>query len=155
MRDVDRPTIDAVMMETAELWAQRSTCPKKAVGSVLATPQGRVLATGYNGALSGAPHCTEVGCDLNGDGDCVRTIHSEANVIALAARYGVPTQGMHLFVTHLPCYNCMKLLAVAGIQTIVYKHARPKDDTWLRTMEIAQQSRITLIQNSAARNEKV
>ena len=47
---------------------QRSTCVKGKVGAI-AMREGRIVATGYNGAPSGEPHCTDVGCDVV-DGCC-------------------------------------------------------------------------------------
>ena len=39
----------------------RSTCLRRKVGAV-AVADARILATGYNGAPSGVPHCLDVGC---------------------------------------------------------------------------------------------
>ena len=47
-----RPSIDEAMLQTAAVWAQRSTCSRLAVGAVLAR-EDRVLSTGYNGAPAG------------------------------------------------------------------------------------------------------
>ena len=40
------------MMDTAILWSKESYCKKRKVGSVL-SKDGRILATGYNGTISG------------------------------------------------------------------------------------------------------
>ena len=48
-------------MSIATLVAERSTCLRRKVGAV-AIRNSRILATGYNGAPSGIPHCLDVGC---------------------------------------------------------------------------------------------
>ena len=41
--------------------SERSTCLRRKVGAI-AVKDRRILATGYNGAPSGVPHCLETGC---------------------------------------------------------------------------------------------
>ena len=50
---------DKAMMKTAELWAEQSYCKRKKVGAVLSSNDGRNLATGYNGTISGTPNICE------------------------------------------------------------------------------------------------
>ncbi|WP_430626492.1 deoxycytidylate deaminase [Sulfobacillus thermotolerans] len=75
----------------SEFVATRSTCPRRAVGAVLVRDH-RVIATGYNGAPSGEPHCLDVGCLIENN-HCVRTIHAELNALLQCARYGIATEG--------------------------------------------------------------
>ena len=105
-------------MQMAHLVATRATCDRKHVGAVI-VKDNRVLSTGYNGSLPGAPHCDTDG-HLMVDGHCVRTVHAEANAIAHAAKHGVPLDGSTLYVTASPCPTCYKLAVSAGIQRIVY-----------------------------------
>jgi len=53
---VTRPSVDDVLMHCAYAWAARGTCTRLQVGALFAR-DGRILATGYNGAPSGMPHC--------------------------------------------------------------------------------------------------
>jgi len=115
---VERPSRDKILMETARLFSKRSTCKVK-VGAVLAR-EGRVIATGYNGSPPGQPHCVDAGCILDNTHRCTRTIHSEINVILMAARYGISTEGTTLYCTTAPCPNCSKLLSNSGIIRVVY-----------------------------------
>jgi dCMP deaminase len=78
-----------------------------------------ILATGYNGSLSGLDHCDDVG-HLMEDGHCVRTVHAEANAIVQAARGGTRLDGAGIYVTASPCFNCFKLIANAGISKIAF-----------------------------------
>jgi dCMP deaminase len=52
--------------------------------------------------------------------DLGKFIHGEANVIAQAAKQGIPTDGASLYVTTFPCPACAKLVAVAGIKELYY-----------------------------------
>lgn len=110
-----RPSIDDVMMQTAEVWAQRSTCSRLAVGAVLARG-GRVLATAYNGAPAGQDHCVHAN-----DDPCTLSVHAEANALLWAARHGVSTEGTTLYCTHAPCLGCSGLIVNAGVQTVIYR----------------------------------
>lgn len=114
-----RPSLELTLMEVARTWSLRSTCTRRSVGCVVASPEGHTLATGYNGSAPGAPHCCDVGC-LVVDGHCVRTTHAEANAIAQAARRGVVLDGATVYVTAHPCPRCLGLLIAAGVVRVVY-----------------------------------
>ncbi|GFN22979.1 MAG: ComE operon protein 2 [Thermoanaerobacteraceae bacterium] len=106
-------------MAQAKLLASRSTCPRLQVGCVI-TRDKRVVATGYNGSVSGEVHCVDAGCKLE-DGHCIRTVHAEANALIQCARFGIATEGAELYVTHFPCLHCVKLILQAGIRHIYYE----------------------------------
>jgi dCMP deaminase len=80
----------------------------------------RVLATGYNGSVSGMPHCDDVGHDIV-NGHCKRTIHAEMNAIIQCAIHGVSSKGAIVYVTHYPCYDCAKALVNAGVLVVNYE----------------------------------
>ncbi len=109
---------DEYFMAIATEVATRSTCARKHVGAVVVR-QRMLLATGYNGSISGAEHCDDVG-HLMEDGHCVRTVHAEANAIVQAARNGVRIEGAGIYVTASPCFGCFKLIANAGIRRVVF-----------------------------------
>jgi dCMP deaminase len=52
--------------------------------------------------------------------DLGKFIHGEANVIAQAAKQGIPTDGASIYVTTFPCPACAKLIAIAGIKEVYY-----------------------------------
>ena len=116
---MNRPTKEEYLLEIAKVVAQRSTCPDLQVGCVIATPEGHILATGYNGSPKGWPHCRENNgkCLENDTGH--RVVHAEANSVAMAARYGVCLNGAIAYVTHEPCLKCEMLLIQAGVMQIV------------------------------------
>lgn len=117
---MDRIPRYSLMMEIARLIAQRATCERLRVGAVAVDGHTwRILATGYNGAPAGFPHCSEEGCLIEG-GHCIRCVHAEMNVMAQSALHGVSLDGAVLFVTAFPCARCAPALFNAGIAAIVY-----------------------------------
>lgn len=110
--------------------AERSTCPRAQVGALIVRDRS-ILASGYNGAPSGLPHCTEVGClvaesrtpDGQTEEHCARTIHAEINAIAQAAKNGVSIRDADIYVTHSPCVHCLKVLINTGMSRIFYDRA--------------------------------
>lgn len=111
-------------MDIAYLVAERSTCLRRRVGAVAVLDR-RILATGYNGAPSGVPHCLEAGCLRAQLGipsgqrhEICRGIHAEQNVIIQAAVHGISLRGAELFCTTYPCFICAKMLINCGIKRI-------------------------------------
>lgn len=118
--DSERINRDEMMMQIARIVAQRGTCLRARVGCVI-EKEGRILMTGYNGSLSGEPHCLDVGC-LMEEGHCVRTVHAEANAVARAAKLGISIDGATLHVTGWAqgiCRRCRMLVLSAGVTRIV------------------------------------
>jgi dCMP deaminase len=121
-------------MLIAKLVSTRSTCNSRPTGAVLVKDR-QILASGYNGSMPGAPHCSDqlmpdgspychrraLGiADLDKYNWC-RASHAEANAIAQAARHGVPIRGASLYVTLEPCFVCLKLLATAHIEKVYFE----------------------------------
>ena len=123
-----RPDWDTYFLQIAYSVATRSTCDRLHVGAVL-TKDRKIIASGYNGSIPGEPHCDDIGHDLV-EGHCCRTIHAEVNAIAQAASLGIATEGTTLYCTHLPCWECAKIIVAAGIKHVFYSEAyRPNPRT--------------------------
>ncbi len=105
-------------MSQSHLLALRSTCERLMVGATIVRDK-RIIAGGYNGSVSGSTHCIDEGCYVI-EGHCVRTVHAEINALLQCAKFGVPTSGADIYVTHFPCLQCSKSLIQAGIQTVFY-----------------------------------
>ena len=105
-------------MAQSHLLALRSTCTRLMVGATIVRDK-RIIAGGYNGSVSGSVHCVDEGCYVI-DGHCVRTVHAEANALLQCAKFGVPTDGADIYVTHFPCLQCTKQLIQSGIRTVYY-----------------------------------
>ena len=120
-------------MDIAYLVAERSTCLRRKVGSV-AVRDRHILATGYNGAPSGVPHCLETGCLRQKLGipsgqrhEICRGVHSEQNIIIQAAAHGISLRGAELYCTTFPCFICSKMLLNCGITKIVVAESYPDE----------------------------
>lgn len=127
-----RPTRDEYYMQIAVVTAARGTCDRAHVGAVL-VKDNRIIATGYNGSISGQEHCDDAGHILVDD-HCLRTIHAEINALLSCAKHGVSTDGAILYTTHSSCSNCYKALLQAGITEIIVK-TRYKDYGQVRDKE--------------------
>ncbi len=105
-------------MAQSHLLALRSTCTRLMVGATIVRDK-RIIAGGYNGSISGGKHCIDEGCYVI-DNHCVRTIHAEMNALLQCAKFGVPTAGSEMYVTHFPCLNCCKAIIQAGIKKMYF-----------------------------------
>jgi dCMP deaminase len=133
LEDDARPTWDHYFMAIAELAATRSTCLRRQVGAVIVRDR-RILATGYNGAPAGLPHCSEVGCLREKLGvpsgerhELCRGIHAEQNALLQSCKTGTVVAGGTIYVTATPCILCAKMLINAGIVRVVSRVAYPDD----------------------------
>lgn len=131
MTSYGRPDWDEYFLRLAELAATRSTCLRRQVGAVLVSGR-RVLATGYNGAPRGLPHCLEVGClreklqiPSGQRHEICRAIHAEQNAILQAAQYGVAVKAATLYCTNQPCAICAKLILNLDVSRLVLRDSYP------------------------------
>ncbi|MBI5249217.1 MAG: dCMP deaminase family protein [Desulfomonile tiedjei] len=127
---MNRPSWHEYFLMLAKLVSVRSTCNSRKIGAVIVRSN-RILATGYNGAVHGAPHCIDRGPDF-----CLRrsigahdadkynyclSSHAEVNAIDQAARFGIPLENAVLYCTLEPCNWCFKQLIQAGIREIYFE----------------------------------
>jgi dCMP deaminase len=146
---MNRPSWHEYFMMLAKLVSVRSTCNSRKIGAIIVR-NNRILATGYNGAVHGAPHCIDRGPDF-----CLRrsigahdadkynyclSSHAEVNAIDQAARFGTSLEGAVLYCTLEPCNWCFKQLIQAGIREIYFEEVydsknKDFDLYWRRIME--------------------
>ena len=125
---------DEYFMEMAKLAARRSTCLRRQVGAVIVQDK-HVIATGYNGAPKGIPHCAEMGgCYREQNNipsgerhELCRALHAEQNAIIQAATYAQGIDGATIYITHQPCVICAKMIINAGIERIVVNEGYPDE----------------------------
>jgi len=118
---------DEYFMSVAHLISQRATCKRAHIGAVIVRDN-NILATGYNGAPCGLPHCDDDNCliytSTHPDGtvekNCMNTIHAEINAIIQAAKHGISIKDADIYITASPCINCLKALINVGIKQIYY-----------------------------------
>ena len=131
---MNRPSWDEYFMQMAELTAQRSTCLRRQVGAIIVKEK-HIMATGYNGAPKGLPHCEELGGCLrekleipSGERhELCRALHAEQNAIIQAATLGQSIEGATIYITHQPCIICAKMIINAGISRIVIRRGYPDE----------------------------
>lgn len=136
-----RPDWNEYFMAIAKLVSTRSTCNSRPVGCVVVRNR-QILSTGYNGAVPGASHCID-NEDVNGVPYCFRRVHNitenmkqdfcvgshaEKNAVAQAAREGISVKNSALYVTVSPCFDCMKMLAVAEVKKVFYEIPYESED---------------------------
>jgi dCMP deaminase len=114
--------------------AQLSTARKKRVGAVVVKDD-RIISVGYNGTPSGWDNnCEEwkpyegvtfhvAGEDLDVYGEWhtkPEVLHAEANAITKLARSTESGEDSSMFVTHVPCIECAKLIYQSGVKEVYY-----------------------------------
>ncbi len=98
-----------LFIEIARTFSKRSTCFRLNVGAVI-TCDNRTVSCGYNGALSGQPHCDGDDCPLSESGACTRAIHAEINAIERIPTTFIYNAKLRLYVTDSPCNACAKII---------------------------------------------
>ena len=89
--------------------------PSTKVGCVIVSPDGVIVATGYNGLPRGVDDLPE---RMERPIKYIWTVHAEAAAVANAARTGVRLNGATAFVSHAPCAGCARLMINAGVSCI-------------------------------------
>jgi dCMP deaminase len=111
---MSRPSFEKIYMDLAFKLAERSTCSRLKVGTVITSTDFRkVLAVGYNGNATGLHN----GCDREEPGNC-GCLHSEENAVINCDSPRLVDK--IVFVTHLPCAQCAKRLINLGSVRKVY-----------------------------------
>jgi dCMP deaminase len=125
-----RPGWDETCMNIVQELAKRATCNYYKVGCLFLNPKKVIVASGYNGPPRKFPHCTEVGCNKDKGGRCTGA-HAELNALTFCV--GSPHQVLEnstLYITLLPCNQCMKSMAQCAVKRIVFiEYYHRKKDT--------------------------
>lgn len=109
---MNRLTRDQYFIDLVKVVAKRSTCIRRNVGCILVDQYAHIVATGYNGVPSGAPHCylepckgaySQSGTNLH---NC-KAIHAEQNAIIQCTR---PNDVVQAICTTAPCIICTRML---------------------------------------------
>lgn len=111
---MQRPTWDEYFKNLVNITSTRSSCEKLNVGCLFVRDN-RIIAQGYNGYISGCKHDA-----IMKDNHNIATIHAEQNTITDCAKRGTSSDNCTAYITHYPCFNCMKLMVSCGIHEIKY-----------------------------------
>ncbi len=121
---ISRDFFDKEILNNLKLEAEKSSDWWRRVASAV-IKNGKVLLVAHNEHLP-SPHSPYADGDPRntlhkGVGtDIATAIHSEARLIADAARQGIALDGTSLYVTIFPCSLCAKQIAFSGIKKIYY-----------------------------------
>lgn len=124
----ERPPWDLYFLQITSAVSARADCRRAQHGAVI-VKEHRIVATGYNGAPSGAGSCLDGDCPrgllsveelshLSADYSNCISLHAEQNAIAYASR--ADTQDATIYITGAPCDMCTKLIRAAGIVRLVW-----------------------------------
>jgi dCMP deaminase len=140
----------AYWMEEAFAAANDSTCmrPECRIGAV-AVLNGKVVSRGFNGPSKEFPSCAKRGfCirqKLNIQSGTQREVAycicAEQRMICDAARKAIQLKGAEVYVTHMPCATCVRLMLETGIARVFYHLDYPNQFT----MELCSQANFELI----------
>ena len=100
-----------------------SKCLRAQYGTVIISRDGRVVSTGYNGKPRGSCNdneCYRLGLPDNASKpNCC--LHSETNALLFCNPLEV--RGGTMYVSGIPCIDCMLLIMQSGIGKLVYLNA--------------------------------
>jgi dCMP deaminase len=123
-------------IELAKTAALRSEDPFVKVGCCLLRPDNSIASLGYNGAPPG------IDIDWSDrDERRKRVIHAETN----ALKNIKPQEADRMFVTLLPCGDCIKNVASYGVKQVFYIKKYDLDET---AIDLALEFGIKLIQHN-------
>lgn len=126
---MSRITRHAMYMAMARAASLRSTCHRLNVGAILLTRELHIIGLGYNGAPSGAQHCTAADtlygtpsprCLWFDPNRGCQVIHAEQNALDRVV-HPLDIPGGHLYVTHSPCRACAEKLVLARVKHVYYE----------------------------------
>ena len=114
---MNRISRHVAFMRTAEVWACRSTCMRRAIGAVMAVGN-HIVAQAYNGPAPGEEHCTGKGCAP--DNICRRAIHAEVNAINRTAQPYNRSPNRVLYTTESPCMACAARIVAERVSAVYF-----------------------------------
>lgn len=117
--------IDHAHMKAAEGYSELSYAKRLKVGAII-TKDDRVISIGYNGTPAGWDNnCEDEIRYPDTEGITLKTkpevLHAEANAIGKLARSSESGINATMYLTHSPCFDCAKLIHVAGINKVFYR----------------------------------
>ena len=118
MERPQRLTFDELFDLLAIFYTCRGTCDRLRTATIIRDKENILIGAGYNGALSGDPHCDDIGHEMV-ENHCVRTNHGEENALLncidlMRIREGTTT------IVGSPCYNCVRKILSKKIKRLRY-----------------------------------
>ena len=135
---------DYAHMVAAEGYAALSSANRLKVGAVV-EKDNRIISIGYNGTPAGWDNKCEdeiyeesqYVIDQGGPWHTMGTyryetkpevIHAEMNAIGKLAQSNESGANATMYITHAPCFDCAKLIHIAGIKKVFYRNQYRSDE---------------------------
>jgi len=118
---------DNAHMIVAETYAKLSSATRLQVGAVV-EKDNRIISIGYNGTPSGWDNNCEDFIDDYNTKTKQEVIHAEMNAIGKLAQSNESGANATMYITHAPCFDCAKLIHIAGIKKVFYRNQYRSDD---------------------------
>jgi dCMP deaminase len=112
MNQIMKEKIKKAHMEAAYAYSKASTCVRRKVGCIIVDGD-RTVSIGYNGTPPGEDNV----CEIDPNTTKPNVIHAEANALN---KLGNEAEGMSLFCTSAPCFDCAELIMDAKISHVYY-----------------------------------
>ena len=131
-------------LNTAEVFAYRSTCLKRKYGAAIVKDD-IIISTGYNGSPRGQINCCELeecprikaNCHQGEGYSMCKAIHAEMNALLNCSRE--QTIGADLYLTGInpkdnsiyaakPCPICARMIIQAGIKNVYLRQSNKEND---------------------------
>jgi dCMP deaminase len=130
----------ARFLDLAYTIAGWSKDPSTRVGAVAVSPEGRILATGWNGFPRGIE---DSNARLGDRAEKYKyVVHAEMNCIYNSSYTGTSLRGSSLFVSGLPvCSECAKGAIQAGISSVYmcYGERGPTLGAWAQSFDLSRE----------------
>jgi dCMP deaminase len=118
-------------MDVAERFAELSSARRLHVGAIVVKDD-RIISIGYNGMPAGWDNNCEDVIQHSDDTVTLKSkpevLHAETNAIAKLAKSTESGDRAVLFVTHMPCLDCAKLIFQSGIRSVFYRDSYRNSD---------------------------
>lgn len=109
------PTWDELFMGKVYEIANKSKDPRTKIGAVL-VKDGHAPLEGFNGICKGVTDLPE---RMKSPEKFNWMEHAERNIINMAAKFGISTDGGTLFTQGMPCVDCTRGIVNSGIREVV------------------------------------
>ena len=143
-----KPSWDNYFLNIAGVVATRSNCLRRQVGAIIVKDK-RIISTGFNGTPKGIINCSDGGCERcadtsiqsNSSLDSCICVHAEANAICQAALYGITAADSTVYITHMPCLGCAKLIINSGLKSVIFSFSYGDN----KSRELLQQAKVKVL----------
>jgi dCMP deaminase len=141
-----KPSWDQTFMDMAFVISRRSKDPNTRVGAVIAMGK-QLVSVGFNGPSEFIDdnEVSWVGESADGLDKYDLVLHAEVNAYRFARR---DIRGATMYVTGIPCKDCMKLISAVGVRRVIFGSATPKmcdEKNQRKTLAIAKRAGVILI----------